>query len=222
LLHSFDKTFAQVEQSPIVDQLGIFQQQALDILRSNRTRAALDLAKESEQTFARYGRGPFGLNLLAARRLVEAGVRFVTVGMTGWDTHANNFAQLRNNLLPQFDQALSALLIDLDQRGMLESTVVYCTGEFGRTPHINGAAGRDHWARAMSVLLAGGRFRRGYVYGATDPQGHEPQSDPCSPMDISATVLDAIGIPPDDILTTPSGRPISIIADGTPVHQLFG
>jgi hypothetical protein len=221
LLRSFDKAFAQVDHSPMVSQLGTFQQQALDILRSNRTRAALDLSHERDETISLYGRGPFGQRVLAARRLVEAGVRFVTVGMSGWDTHGNNFAQLRNNLLPQLDQALSALLIDLDQRGMLESTVVYCTGEFGRTPQINGAAGRDHWARAMSVFLAGGRFRRGLVYGSTDAHGNEPYVDACSPMDVSATVLESIGIRHDAMLTTPSGRPIAIIAGGAPINGLL-
>jgi hypothetical protein len=221
LLHSFDEAFAHVDQSPIVDQLGKFQQQAIDILRSNRTRTALDLSKEPDEALERYGRGPLGLRVLAARRLVEAGVRCVTVGMSGWDTHGSNFAQLRNNLLPQLDKALSALVIDLDQRGMLETTVIYCAGEFGRTPHINGAAGRDHWARAMSVLLAGGRFRRGHVYGATDGQGFEPAEDACSPMDVSASVLQSIGIRHDDALETQSGRPMPIIGNGVPIAKLF-
>jgi hypothetical protein len=221
LLRSFDETFAQVDQSPMVDQLGKFQQQAIDILRSNRTRTALDVSKEPEATRERYGRGPFGLRVLAARRLVEAGVRCVTVGMSGWDTHGSNFAQLRNNLLPQLDKALTALVIDLDQRGMLETTIIYCTGEFGRTPHINGAAGRDHWARAMSVLLAGGNLRRGFVHGATDAQGFEPVEGACSPMDVSASVLQSIGIRHDDVLETQSGRPMAIIGNGVPIAQLF-
>ena len=220
-LRNFDETFAQVDQSPMVDQLGKFQQQAIDILRSNRTRTALDVSKEPEQTGERYGRGPFGLRVLAARRLVEAGVRCVTVGMSGWDTHGGNFAQLRNNLLPQLDKALSALVIDLDQRGMLETTIIYCTGEFGRTPHINGAAGRDHWARAMSVFLAGGNLRRGFVHGATDAQGFEPAEDACSPMDVSASVLQSIGIRHDDALETQSGRPMAIIGNGGPIAELF-
>lgn len=115
----------------------------------------------------------------------------------------------------------SALLIDLDQRGLLDTTVVYCTGEFGRTPQINGGGGRDHWARAMTVLLAGGRFRRGFVNGETDPHGHEPKSNPCSPMDVSATVLESLGIRHNDVLTTPTGRPVSIIGGGVPVEGLF-
>jgi uncharacterized protein (DUF1501 family) len=221
LLRSFDQTFALIDHSPMVDQLGKFQQQALDILRSNRTRAALDLSKEPEATLERYGRGPFGLRVLAARRLVEAGVRCVTVGMSGWDTHNNNFAQLRNNLLPQLDKALSALVIDLDQRGMLETTIIYCTGEFGRTPHINGGAGRDHWARAMSVFLAGGALRRGFVYGATDAQGFEPAENACSPMDVSASVLHSLGIRHDDMLETQSGRPMPIVGNGAPIASLF-
>jgi hypothetical protein len=116
---------------------------------------------------------------------------------------------------------LSALVIDLDQRRMLETTIIYCAGEFGPTPHINGAAGRDHWARAMSVLLAGGNFRRGFVYGATDPRGFEPTEGACSPMDISASVLQSIGIRHDDALETQSGRPMPIIGNGAPIEALL-
>jgi hypothetical protein len=221
LLRAFDGAFRELDRSPIVRQMERFQLQALDMLRSNATREALDLAREPEESRARYGNRPLGMRLLAARRLVEAGVRFVTVGMPGWDTHGNNFGQLRTALLPELDQALAALLVDLDQRGLLESTIVYCTGEFGRTPIINGGGGRDHWARAMAVLLAGGRLRRGFVYGATDPQGYEPVEDGGSPMDVSATVLAALGIAHDTVLATPSGRPLPAIAQGAPIPGLF-
>ncbi len=221
LLTQFDKHFARLDRSRVASQLSQFQQQAIDILKSNKTREALEINEESEETQNLYGRRRLGMRLLAARRLVEAGVRFVTVGMPGWDTHDGNFGQLRTTLLPELDQALAALISDLQKRGMLDSTVVYCTGEFGRTPIINGGGGRDHWARAMSVLLAGGRFRRGYAHGTTDIRGMEPDSEPCSPMDVSATVLEAIGISASTMLTTRSGRPLPVIADGHPIQPLF-
>ena len=221
LLATFDKQFARLDRSRVASQLSQFQQQAIDILKSNKTREALDIQQEPQEMQRQYGGRRLGMRLLAARRLVEAGVRFVTVGMPGWDTHGNNFGQLRTTLLPELDQALGALIKDLEERGLLDSTVVYCTGEFGRTPIINGGGGRDHWARAMSVLLAGGRFRRGHVHGTTDAHGLEPDDDPCSPMDVSATVLEALGISATSMLTTPSGRPLPVIAEGKPLKQLF-
>lgn len=215
LLSAFDQQLSHLDRAPVVEQLSKFQQQAIDILRSDRTRIALDVSKEDAKVREDYGRRQMSMRLLAARRLVEAGVQFITVGMTGWDTHGNNFGTLRNQLLPELDQALAAMIADLDQRGLLDSTLVYCTGEFGRTPSINGAAGRDHWARAMTSLLAGGPIRRGHVYGSTDKNGYEPLDNPCSPMDVSATVLKSMGIAHDTMLTTPSGRPMAAISNGT-------
>ncbi len=168
-----------------------------------------------------YGRFPLGQSALAARRLVEAGVRFVTVGMGGWDTHANNFQTLRNALLPALDQALSALVGDLDSRGLLENTVVYCAGEFGRTPAINNQSGRDHWARSMAVLLAGGGLRKGYAHGSTDVRGEAPASDPCSPADVAATVFHLLGIAPTHEIQTPSGRPMALFRDGKVIEGLL-
>jgi uncharacterized protein (DUF1501 family) len=144
------------------------------------------------------------------------------VGFGDWDTHANNFARLRNDLLPQLDRGLSALIDDLDDRGLLPETIVYCTGEFGRTPGINSAAGRDHWARSMCALLAGGGFRRGFVHGSTDELGHEPLADPCSPDDLSATIFDQLGFAPAHQIATPTGRPVSIFRDGQVLPQLVG
>jgi hypothetical protein len=221
LLAQFDQRREMLDRSPVMDQLSKFQRQALEILASKRTREALDRARETEAVRDEYGGGPIGPRLLAARRLVEAGVRFVTVGMTGWDTHTNNFGTLRNQLLLPFDRALSTLLIDLERRGLLDSTVVYRTGEFGRTPSVNGGAGRDHWARASSCLLAGGPLRRGYVHGATDRDGHEPVESACTPMDISATVLESIGIAPHTQLHTPTGRPLAAIGEGRAIDGLF-
>lgn len=221
LLSRFDQHFAQLDRSRMVDQLGQFQQQAVDILRSDKTRKALDLQQEDQKLREQYGFRALGTQLLMARRLIEAGVRFVTVGMPGWDTHGNNFGQMRTALLPELDQALASLLTDLKERGLLDSTVVYCTGEFGRTPHINGGAGRDHWARAMSVLLAGGPLRRGFVYGSTDARGYEPVDHPVTPMDVSATVLSTLGLSPEATLETPSGRPVAINHFGRPIEELL-
>lgn len=157
---------------------------------------------------------------MAAGRLISAGARFVTIGFGDWDTHANNFARLRQTLLPQLDQGLAALLTDLERRGEMAETIVYCTGEFGRTPSVNGASGRDHWARAMTALIAGGGFCRGMAYGSTDDEGAEPASDLCSPDDISATILGQLGFPPSHSISTLSGRPVPIFKHGTPVQAL--
>jgi uncharacterized protein (DUF1501 family) len=150
-----------------------------------------------------------------------AGVRFVTIGMDGWDTHSQNFTQLRDSLLPPLDGALSALIEDLDARGLLQETLVYCVGEFNRTPVINGQGGRDHWARAMSVLVAGGGFKSGFVYGSTDQEGFEPETHPCTPADVNATLLNRIGIDPETKLTTRTGRPMSIFREASILNDLY-
>src|SRR5262249_51017819 len=184
LLQGFDRTFQQADKaSDLVDGLDTFHKQALEILRSDRTRKAFDLNLEKPELRARYGPEGFGQAALAARRLVEAGVRFVTISLGGWDTHQRNFEALSKRLLPQVVQTLSARIEGLDARGLLDRTVVYCAGEFGRTPKVNKNAGRDHWARSMAVALAGGGFRRGYVHGSTDAQGMAPATEPCTPED---------------------------------------
>jgi hypothetical protein len=220
LLARLDQEFAALDQAPLAGELSSFQRQALDILRSNKTRRALDLQAEPESSRARYGFGWAAQALLAARRLVEAGVGFVTASIGGWDTHGDNFAQLRNRLLPQLDRALSALIRDLDERGLLGDTVVYCAGEFGRTPFVNAQAGRDHWARAMSVLLAGGGLPRGYVHGETDERGMEPIAQRAAPADINATVLSLLGVTADATFSTSAGRPIAVFGDGIPIAEL--
>src|SRR3981081_2071849 len=148
----------------------------------------------------RYGRSAFGQGLLLSRRLVEAGVPLVTVNWARddafWDTHANNFNLLKNSLLPPFDQGFSALLEDLAQRGILDETLVVCLGEFGRTPRINGQAGRDHWAACNTVVLAGGGITGGQVHGASDRHAAYPVTNPVSPADIAATIYHALGIDP--------------------------
>jgi hypothetical protein len=223
LLKGFEQKFRTVDQSAdLVEGMDAFHKQALDILRSDRTRKAFDLAQEKPAVRERYGSTPFGQGTLAARRLVEAGVRFVTISLGGWDTHGRNFDALSKRLLPPLDQTLSALIQDLDDRGLLDHTIVYCAGEFGRTPKINKNAGRDHWARSMAVLLAGSQFKRGYAHGSTDVQGMAPASEACTPDDVSATIFHCLGIDPHKELQTPTGRPIQLFREGKVVEKLLG
>jgi hypothetical protein len=217
----FDAKFKALDEADVPASLDRFQQQAIDVLRSDRTRKAFDLAQEKDKVRDAYGRGPFGQSVLAARRLVEAGARFVTVGLGGWDTHAGNFVALRNRQLPPLDQALAALVADLDERGLLGRTVVYCAGEFNRTPQINSASGRDHWARSMAVFLAGGGLRGGYVHGSTDGHGVAPARDACSPADVAATIFQALGVPPDHEVRTTSGRPLPVFREGKVIEGLL-
>jgi hypothetical protein len=223
LMRGFDEGFRGADRSAdLADGLDAFHRQALDILRSDRTRNAFNLEQESQATRQRYGPTPFGQGALAARRLVEAGVRFVTLTLGGWDTHGQNFNALRQRLLPQLDRTLSALIGDLADRGRLDSTIVYCAGEFGRTPRVNRNAGRDHWARSMAVVLAGGGFRRGYVHGSTDREGMAPANEPCTPDDVAATIFHNLGIDPHRELMTPSGRPVQLFREGQVIQRLLG
>lgn len=221
LRNTFDAAFKDLDQSEVPASLDKFHQQALDILRSNKTREAFALDKEPQRVRDAYGRNPFGQSALTARRLIEAGVRFVTIGLGGWDTHANNFQTLRGNLLPQLDTVLAALVTDLADKGLLERTLVYCAGEFNRTPRINGAAGRDHWSRSMAVLLAGGGVRKGHVHGSTDAQGMAPADDPCAPDDVAATIFQALGIAPNREVQTITGRPVAIFRAGEVIQGLL-
>jgi uncharacterized protein (DUF1501 family) len=195
----------------------------VDILRSDKVRRALDTSLEPQNVLkaydcagmrARVGDSPeFARALLAARRLIEAGVRFVSIrAQTSWDTHENQFLKMRNGLLPTLEGALPALIADLDERGLLPETVVYCVGEFGRTPRVNAQAGRDHWPQAMAALVAGGGFRRGHVYGATDRHGTAPSEGSCTPADVAATVFHLLGFPPAHRLA--ALRDTSIFPDG--------
>jgi hypothetical protein len=224
LLQSFDEGLKAIDNNDeLIDGLDTFHRQALEILRSDKTKRAFNLAAESDATRDRYGSTPFGQGLLAARRMVEAGVRFVTIGLGGWDTHESNFQRLKERNLPPLDMGLSALIEDLDQRGLLDSTIVYCAGEFGRTPRINnrGAGGRDHWARSMAVVIAGGGFRRGCVYGSTDANGMVPATDPCSPDDMGATILGQLGIEKTTELAMPNGRKVQLFREGRVLEKIL-
>jgi hypothetical protein len=200
-----------------------FYQKAVDILNSEPLREAFDMNGESEKTREAYGRHPFGQACLLARRLVESGVRFVGIDFGGWDTHQNNFTDLKNRLLPPWDEGLAALLADLHDRGLLDKTIVWSTGEFGRTPTINSnGAGRDHWPRATSMLLAGGGIPSGQVVGTTDERGAEPVGDSYLPDDVGASLLKLMGIDHHKEYHTPDGRPVYIIRNGTPIRELVG
>jgi uncharacterized protein (DUF1501 family) len=223
LLAGLDATFKNADKNAdVVDGFDTFHKQALEILRSDTTKKAFDLTQEKQELRDRYGANGFGQGVLAARRLVEAGVRFVTISIGGWDTHGQNFNALKTRLLPQVDQTLSALIQDLSDRGMLDKTIVYCAGEFGRTPKINKNAGRDHWARSMAVVLAGGGFKKGYAHGTTDAQGMAPATDAVTPDDVSATLFNQLGIDPKTELQTPTGRPIQLFREGRIVEKLIG
>ena len=223
LLNTFDTSFRQLDKNnDLVDGLDTFHKQAIEILRSDKTKKAFNLAEESTSLRDRYGATPIGPAALAARRLVEAGVRFVTLGFGGWDTHSQNFNALKTRLLPTVDQTLSALIADLDDRGMLDSTIVMCAGEFGRTPKVNKNAGRDHWARSMACVVAGGGLKRGYVHGSTDASGMAPNLDPVTPDDLAATIFKQLGVNPDTEMQTPTGRPVQLFREGKVVEKMIG
>jgi hypothetical protein len=196
-------------------------QQAHDLMRSPEAQAAFDIGREPQKVRDAYGRNAFGQRALLARRLVEAGVPFITLYDGGWDHHTKLFETLKTRL-PTWDQTVSALIADLDQRGLLDSTLVIALGEFGRTPKVNKDAGRDHWSNAMSVLFAGGGTPGGQVVGATDRQGFAAVERVLSPENFASTVYTKLGIDPGKILYTPLGRPAHIVSDPTPIKELMG
>lgn len=203
-------------------------EQAFRLIQSAEARSAFDLARESDPTRRRYGRHQLGQSCLLARRLIEAGSRFVTVTDRGWDTHDKLFNRLKEGFtggtagkIPKLDVAYSALIEDLAARGMLDSTLVILMGEFGRTPKLNPRGGRDHWPRAFSVALAGGGVRGGQTIGRSDAHGESPAENPVSPADLARTVYHLLGIDPSDHLYTADGRPVQINRDGVLVNELL-
>lgn len=222
LLQGLDTAFRQVEvKSQDLAGMDKFYQQAYEILSSPKAREAFEISREDVATRDKYGRNSFGQACLLARRLIEAGVRFVSIEYGGWDTHRNNFITLKDDKLPKLDQGLSSLLGELSDRSLLGKTAVMMTGEFGRTPKINGNAGRDHWSRAMSIVLAGGGIKGGQVIGQTNPNGEEPAGDPLKPEDVAASFYHALDIDPHKEYHTPTNRPVHIVRDGTIIRQLF-
>ncbi len=211
----------RLESDPQVRGMDRFSRQAFEMISSPRSRAAFDLQQEPHSEVDRFGTHEFGQSLLMTARLIEAGVRFVTVILEDWDTHQDNFNQLAGRLLPQLDQSLSAFLERLRQRGRFESTSIMVTGEFGRTPKVNDKSGRDHWARAMTAILAGGGIQTGQVAGATDATASEPEGTGFTPDDLAATFYRSIGIDPKHEFTANVGRPITLVRDGQPITDLL-
>jgi hypothetical protein len=207
-----DAHFSALEKSDALAGMDSFYERAYAMMSSDKARAAFDLKAETDAIRNEYGRNAAGQRMLLARRLVEAGVRFVSLTYGGWDHHDN----IRNGVtgqMPSFDQAFAALVRDLDRRGMLSSTLVLVTTEFGRTPKINKTAGRDHYPKVFSIVMAGGGIKQGYVHGSTDPTGSEPDNDPLTVPDYAATVYQLLGIDYEKTLMAGT-RPVKIVKDG--------
>ena len=222
LIESVDRFRAsnEVEGNKAAKQMSTFQQKAFDLVTSKETRQAFDIAQEPTALRAEYGRTTLGQSCMAARRLVEAGVRCVTIDHQNWDTHYNNFHVLKQDLLPQLDLALPTLLRDLDDRGLLQKTMVIVMGEFGRTPRVNQYAGRDHWGPSNAILMAGGGFKHGLVVGKTNIRGERPDGDPTGPEDLAATMHHLLGIDPNEEFYTPEGRPVRVVNGGRVISGL--
>lgn len=223
LLKDLDVAFKGFEKNnELLDGLDRFSQQAYAMITSKASRNAFDISQESPKFAAPFGETPFGQSCLLASRLVEAGVRFVTISYGGWDTHSNNWSSLKDRLLPPFDQGLAALLSGLQEKGLLDSTAVYVTGEFGRTPKINTTrGGRDHYARSMFMLMAGGGVKPGQVIGETDDKSLGPIDTKRTPDDVAASFLHNLGIDHHKEYETNTGRPVMIVRDGNIIPELF-
>lgn len=232
LLQQFDDRLRQNEPQSVSAGYGRAQQKAFDLLTSSKLRSCFDLATEEPRAIDRYGRTLFGQSTLIARRLVESGVRFVNVtwdlfwdrikiDYDAWDTHTHNFWVLKNNKLPGFDQTFSALLEDLEGRGLLDETLVVVMSEMGRTPKINGNGGRDHWTFCYSVVFAGAGIRGGTVYGESDAQAAYVKSNPVSTADVCATIYSLLGISPELRVPDRTNRPVEIAHGGRPIHEIM-
>jgi hypothetical protein len=220
LLQAVDGLAREVHGNDQVATYDEFHKRAAEMVLSSAARSAFAVEKEADRVRDRYGRTTFGQSCLLARRLIEGGVRFVTVNYGGWDHHAKIFENL-DRKLPEFDRGFSALIEDMHTRGLLEETLVLAFGEFGRTPKVNKDAGRDHWGPAASLLFAGAGVRGGRVLGATDKQGAYVTRRPVAPADVACTVYEAVGVDPRRQLMTPDGRPVEILDKGEAVRELY-
>jgi uncharacterized protein (DUF1501 family) len=220
LLEAVDDLARTVEGNDLIATYDEFHQRAASIVLSKEARGAFAIDQESARLRDRYGRTTFGQSALLARRLVERGVKFVTVNYGGWDHHAKIWDNLQKKL-PELDTGLSAFVGDMGERGLLKDTLVVVMGEFGRTPKLNKDTGRDHWGQAASLLFAGAGVREGLVLGSTDKQGAFVTRRPVAPADVAYTILDALGIDPRKQLTAPDGRPIEVLDKGETVKELF-
>src|SRR6266700_1727261 len=215
-----DAHFSSLEKSDALDGMDSFYQRAYAMISSEKARAAFSIKDEPDKLREDYGLHDAGQRMLLARRLVEAGVRFVSLTYGGWDHH-DNIKNAITAQMPNFDQAFAALIRDLDSRGLLDSTLVMVTTEFGRTPKINATAGRDHYPKVFSIALAGGGIKKGQVYGSSDPTGGEPDENPLTVPDLAHTVYHQMGIDPEKTLLAPGNRPIKIVKDGNVVKELL-
>jgi hypothetical protein len=234
LLTNFDRLQDEVDRSGQMGAMNRFRQQAWNILSSPKAREAFDLDKEPQSLRERYGFMPafdpgaanrcgapnWSQRMLLARRLVEAGVRLVTVDLRWWDTHVQGFDSLRRGFLPRFDRAYTALIEDLEQRGLLESTLVIAWGEFGRTPRVNKDAGRDHYPNVFSAALAGGPIQGGRVVGSSDGHGAFPLANPKTPQDVLATMYKHLGVDTSAHYLNAAGRPMAVLPSGAPIDEL--
>ncbi|MGO9465664.1 MAG: DUF1501 domain-containing protein [Isosphaeraceae bacterium] len=220
VLDAVNSYFAEREKSDNIGAMDTFYQRAYSLISSQKAREAFNIAAEPAKIRDEYGRHAAGQRFLMARRLVAAGVRFVSVEYGGWDFHTQIAAGM-NSQLPPFDQAFAALIRDLDRTGLLNRTVVMVSSEFGRTPKVNKDAGRDHWPKVFSVVLAGGGIKRGTIYGASNATASEPDKDPIGPEDLATTVYHLLGIVADKELMAPGNRPIEIVDGGKVVKDLL-
>jgi uncharacterized protein (DUF1501 family) len=232
LLDQIDAQMRRVDAQAALGGFGRTRQRAFDLLTSAQLRNAFDLEREDPRLRERYGRSLFGNSVLTARKLVEAGVRFVNVFWDsygqrfnladyGWDTHEHNFITLRHHFLPCLDRTYTALLEDLDNRGLLDETLVVVMSDFGRTPRVNRDAGRDHWTYCYSVLLAGAGIRGGTIYGASDAHAAAVRDNPVSPADICATIYQCLGINPETPVQDRTGRPIPVAQGGRALREIL-
>jgi hypothetical protein len=224
LLNKINRTAPALEAMAATQTLDGFALRAYELLASPASRHAFDLEKEPQRIRDSYGPSALAQNCLLARRLVEAGVPLVTVYSAperDWDTHGGNFKALKDPLLPATDRSLSALLEDLDRRGLLDETLVIWMGDMGRTPLINKAAGRDHWSFCYSIVMAGAGVRGGQVFGSSDRRAAYPSTNPVSPADVAATFYHLLGLDPEAHVTDQQGRPF-VVSTGSPIHALFG
>ncbi|MEX0819053.1 MAG: DUF1501 domain-containing protein [Pirellulaceae bacterium] len=220
ILDTVNAHFKQKEEADALDAVDTFYNRAYSLISSQKAREAFDIEKEDPKLRDQYGRNTAGARLLLARRLVESGVRFVTTTYGGWDMHSNIEAGIKSQV-PSFDQAFATLIRDLDGRGLLDSTLVCIASEFGRTPKINGNAGRDHWPKVFSVVMAGGGLKKGIVYGSSDATASEPEENALTVGDWATTIYNQLGIVADKELMAPGDRPIEIVDGGKVRKELI-
>jgi hypothetical protein len=220
MLDAVNEHFTKKEKADGLEAMDTFYQRAYSLISSQKAREAFNINAETPAIRDEYGRNAAGQRMLLARRLVAAGVRFVSLTYGGWDMHVSIKAGMGGQL-PEFDKAFATLIRDLDRNGLLQSTLIMVSSEFGRTPKVNGTAGRDHWPKVFSVVLAGGGIKRGFVYGSSDSTASEPENDPLTVEDLAMTVYNQIGIDATKKLMAPGNRPIDIVREGSIRKELI-